>query len=327
MNQQMNRRPLLAAALAAPALLRSTKAHAEFPGRSLRLIVPYPPGGITDLVARKVADGLATIWERPVVVDNRPGAGGNIAAELAAKAAPDGNTLYIAFAGTHAMAVSLFRNLAYDPVRDFTPVSLLIESPMALTIHPAVPARNLAELTAYAKANPGKLAFGSSGNGGASHRSLELYKAAAGLDILHVPYRGAAQSNTDLLGGKIQGMFDAPITAMPNIRGGGVRVLATTGRTRPVLLPEVPTMQEAGLEGYVFLTWLGLLTPAGLPDTVRDRMNQDVRAVMAQPAIRSWCADNGLEPAANSPEEFAAYMAEETRRFADFVRTTGMTVD
>ncbi|WP_426956987.1 Bug family tripartite tricarboxylate transporter substrate binding protein [Muricoccus radiodurans] len=324
---ELNRRGLLAASLSAPALLRAGAARADWPGRSLRLIVPYPPGGITDLVARKVADGLGAIWERPLIVDNRPGAGGNIAAELASKAPPDGNTLYIAFAGTHAMAVSLFRDLRYDPVRDFTPVSLLIESPMALTLHPAVPARSVAELTAYARANPGRLAFGSSGNGGASHRSLELYKAAAGVDILHVPYRGAAQSNTDLLGGKIQGMFDAPITAMPNIRGGGVRVLATTGRVRPALLPDVPTMREAGMPDYMFLTWLGLLTPAGLPPEIRDRMNRDVRTVMAQPAMRAWCAENGLEPAANSPDEFARYMAEETARFADFIRTTGMTVD
>ncbi|MBP0492579.1 tripartite tricarboxylate transporter substrate binding protein [Roseomonas indoligenes] len=319
----MHRRALLAAALALPAL----PARAEFPGRSIRLIVPYPPGGITDLVARKVAEGLGALWERAVVVDNRPGAGGNIAAAIAAHAAPDGNTLYMGFAGTHAMNVSLYRKLEYDPVADFTPVSLLIESPLALTVHPSVPARSLAELTAYAKANPGKLAFGSSGNGGASHRSLEMYKAMAGVDILHVPYRGAAQSNTDLLGGKIQGMFDTLITAAPNIRAGAVRALAVTGRSRAALLPEVPTLAEAGLPGYVFLTWLGLLTPAGLPDAIRDRMNRDIRTVLADPAVRRWCEENGLEPAPSTPGEFARYMADETTRFAAFVRETGMTLD
>ncbi|MCR0984463.1 Bug family tripartite tricarboxylate transporter substrate binding protein [Roseomonas populi] len=319
----MRRRALLGAGLALPAL----PARAEFPGRSIRLIVPYPPGGITDLVARRVAEGLGVVWERPVVVDNRPGAGGNIAATLAARAAPDGNTLYMGFAGTHAMNVSLYRKLEYDPVADFTPVSLLIESPLALTIHPSIPARNLAELTAYAKANPGKLAFGSSGNGGASHRSLEMYKSMAGVDILHVPYRGAAQSNTDLLGGKIGGMFDTLITAAPNIRAGAVRALAVTGRNRAAMLPDVPTMSEAGLPGYVFLTWLGLLTPAGLPDAVRDRMNRDVRTVLADPGMRRWCEENGLEAAPSSPERFAGYMAEETTRFAAFVRETGMTLD
>jgi tripartite-type tricarboxylate transporter receptor subunit TctC len=318
-----SRRLLLGSALALPA----ARALAEFPGRSIRLIVPYPPGGITDLVARKVAEGLGRLWERPVVVDNRPGAGGNIAAGLAAHAAPDGNTLYMGFAGTHAMNVSLYRNLEYDPVRDFTPVSLLIESPLALTLHPSVPARSLAELTAYAKANPGKLAFGSSGNGGASHRSLEMYKAMAGVDILHVPYRGAAQSNTDLLGGKIQGMFDTLITAAPNIRAGGVRALAVTGRRRAPMFPALPTMAEAGLPDYVFLTWLGLLTPAGLPAELRDRMNRDIRTVLADPATQRWCEENGLEPAPSTPEAFARYMAEETERFAAFVRTTGMTLD
>ena len=318
----MRRRTLIGAAalLARPAL-------AEFPGRSIRLVVPYPPGGITDLVARKVADGLGALWDRPVVVDNRPGAGGNVAAALVARAAPDGNTLYMGFAGTHAMNVSLYRNLGYDPVGDFTPVSLLIESPLAPTVHPSVPARKLAELTAYAKAHPGALAFGSSGNGGASHRSLEMYKSLAGVDILHVPYRGAAQSNTDLLGGKIQGMFDTLITAAPNLRAGAVRGLAVTGRNRAVLLPELPTMAEAGLPDYVFLTWLGLLTPGGLPAAVRDRMNQDTRTVLADPAVRRWCEGNGLEPVPSSPEEFARYMADETTRFAAFVRETGMTVD
>ncbi|TPG45771.1 tripartite tricarboxylate transporter substrate binding protein [Roseomonas nepalensis] len=319
------RRPL-AALLAAP-LLRAAPARAEVPGRAPRLIVPYPPGGITDLVARKVADGLGARWERGVVVDNRPGAGGNIAAAMAARAAPDGNTLYIGFAGTHAMNVSLYKKLDYDPVADFTPVSLLIESPLALTLHPSVPARSLVELTAYAKANPGRLAFGSSGNGGASHRALEIYKALAGVDILHVPYRGAAGSNTDLLGGKIQGMFDTLITAAPNIRAGGVRALAVTGRARAALLPELPTMEEAGLPGCVFLTWLGLLAPAGLPLELRDRLNADARAVLAGEGMRRWCAENGLEPAPSTPEAFAAYMAEETRRFAAFVRETGMSVE
>ncbi|MBB5695362.1 Bug family tripartite tricarboxylate transporter substrate binding protein [Muricoccus pecuniae] len=317
------RRALLGTGLALPAL----PARAEFPGRSIRLIVPYPPGGITDLVARRVAEGLGALWERPVVADNRPGASGNIAATLAARAAPDGNTLYIGFAGTHAMNVSLYRKLDYDPVADFTPVSLLIESPLALTVHPSVPARNLAELTAYARANPGRLAFGSSGNGGASHRALEMYKAMAGVDILHVPYRGAAQSNTDLLGGKIQGMFDTLITAAPNIRANAVRALAVTGRGRAALLPDLPTLAEAGLPGYAFLTWLGLLAPAGLPLEIRDRMNRDVRRVLADEAMRRWCEGNGLEPAPSSPEGFARYMADETTRFAAFVRETGMTLE
>jgi tripartite-type tricarboxylate transporter receptor subunit TctC len=289
--------------------------------------VPYPPGGITDLVARRVADGLGQRQGRPVIVDNRAGAGGNLAAEIAAHAAPDGDTLYMGFAGTHAMNVSLYPRLNYDPVQNFTPLSLLIESPLALTLHPSVPAKDLAALTAYAKAHPEALAFSSSGNGGASHRALELYKAEAGIEILHVPYRGAAAANTDLLGGKIQGMFDTLITAMPNIQSGGVQALAVTGRQRAALLPNVPTMAEAGLDGYLFVTWLGLLAPAGLPQAQQVRLNADIRAVMADPAMAEWCARNGLEPRPSSPQEFADYMAAETERFARFVKNTGMRIE
>ncbi|MDJ0389568.1 tripartite tricarboxylate transporter substrate binding protein [Roseomonas sp. E05] len=326
MTEPLTRRAALAAGLALPALWPPRGALAES-GRPVRLIVPYPPGGITDLVARRVADALARRQGRPYVVDNRPGAGGNLAAETAARAAPDGDTLYMGFAGTHAMNVSLYPRLGYDPVKDFTPLSLLVESPLALTVHPSVPVTSLAELTAYAKANPEALAFGSSGNGGASHRALELYKAAAGIQILHVPYRGAAASNTDLIGGKIQGMFDTLITALPNIRAGAVRVLATTGRNRAALLPETPTMAEAGLPGYMFVTWLGLLAPAGLPDGQRDRLNAELRAVLAEPGMVTWCAQNGLEPAPSSPQDFADYMAAETERFARFVRETGMRIE
>jgi tripartite-type tricarboxylate transporter receptor subunit TctC len=325
MTLPLTRRAAMAGGLCLPALL-AAKAQAQG-GRPARLIVPYPPGGITDLVARRVADALASVQGRPFVVENRPGASGNLAAEVAARAAPDGNTLYMGFAGTHAMNVSLFPKLGYDPVKDFTPISLLIESPLALTVHPSLPVRSLAELTAYAKAHPEALAFGSSGNGGASHRALELYKAAAGVQILHVPYRGAAQSNTDLLGGKIQGMFDTLITAMPNITSGAVRVLAVTGRGRAALLPEIPSMAEAGLPGYLFVTWLGLLAPAGLPDAQRDRLNAELRQMMAEPAMARWCAENGLEPRPGTPQEFADYMAEETTRFAQFVRQTGMRIE
>lgn len=317
MTQQPARRLLLAGGLGLPALWPALwparHALAQAGTRPARLIVPYPPGGITDLVARRVADALGQRQGRAVIVDNRPGAGGNLAAELAARAAPDGDTLYMGFAGTHAMNVSLYPRLGYDPVRDFTPLGLLVESPLALT--------------AYAKAHPEALAFGSSGNGGASHRALELYKAGAGVEILHVPYRGAAASNTDLLSGKIQGMFDTLITAMPNIQAGGVRSLAVTGRQRAALLPEVPTMAEAGLDGYLFVTWLGLLAPAGLPPALRDRLNADLRAVMASPSMAEWCARNGLEPTPSSPEDFAGYMATETERFARFVRETGMRIE
>jgi len=261
------------------------------------------------------------------VVDNRPGAGGNLGAEIAAHAAPDGNTLYMGFAGTHAMNVSLYPKLNYDPVADFTPLSLLIESPLALTVHPSVPAKTLAELTAYAKANPEALAFGSSGNGGASHRALELYKAAAGVPILHVPYRGAAAANTDLLGGKIQGMFDTLITAMPNISAVAVRALAVTGRGRAALLPDVPTMAEQGFPDFVVSAWLGLAAPAATDPRIVARLSDEVAKAVASPEVVARISTAGAEPKLLDAEGFQALVQREIPRWAEVIKTGNVTVN
>jgi tripartite-type tricarboxylate transporter receptor subunit TctC len=293
----------------------------------VRFIVPYPPGGITDLLARRLGESLSQAWGQPVVIENRAGAGGNIAAATAARAAPDGHTIFMGFLGTHAANASLYRDLGYDPVRDFTPVGLVAAAPMVLTVHPSVPASTLAEFIAHARANPGKLSFGSSGNGGASHLALELFKSLAGVDILHVPYRGTAPLATDLLAGRISGYFDVPITAGPNIEAGKVRALAVGFERRSSRLPDVPTFAEAGMPAYSFSTWLGVLAPAGLPAPVLARMSQDLLAVVRSPEFIEWCKGRGLETMPSTPEEFSRFMAAETEKFARLIRTAGIRLE
>lgn len=321
----------MAATAAATLLLHGGAAQAQtsdFPTKPVRFIVPYPPGGITDLLARKLGEKLGERWGQPVVADNRPGAGGNIAAQAAARSAPDGYTIFMGFLGTHAANASLYRDLGYDPVRDFTPIGLVAASPMVLTVHPSVPARTVAELIAYARANPGRLTFGSSGNGGASHLALELFKSLAGVDITHVPYRGTAPVTTDLIAGRISGYFDTVITAAPSVAAGNVRALGVSleGR-RSSRMPDVPTIAEAGLPGYAFSTWLGVLGPAGLPPALVERMNRDLVAVVQAPDFVAWCAERGLETMPGTPEEFARFMAAETAKFSRLIREAGIRLD
>jgi tripartite-type tricarboxylate transporter receptor subunit TctC len=231
------------------------------------------------------------------------------------------------FLGTHAANVSLYRDLGYDPVRDFTPIGLVAAAPMVLTVNQTVPASTIAELVAYARANPGKLSFGSSGNGGASHLALELFKTLNDIDILHVPYRGTAPLATDLIAGRISGYFDVPITAAPNIEAGKVRALGVGFDRRSSRLPDVPTFAEVGFPDYVFSTWLGVLAPAGLPSPVLTRMSQDLIAAVRSPAFVEWCKGRGLETMPSTPEEFRRFMAAETEKFAQLIRSAGIRLE
>lgn len=305
----------------------SAQVGTPFPQRPVRFIIPYPPGGITDILARKLGERLAEGWGHPVVIDNRPGAGGNIAAQQASRAAPDGHTIFMGFLGTHAANASLYPDLGYDPVRDFTPIGLLAAAPMLLTVHPGVPARSVAELIALAKAAPGQLTFGSSGNGGASHLALELFKSMAGVDITHVPYRGTAPVTTDLLAGRISGYFDVMITALPNIQSGAVRALGVSMDRRATRLPDVPTIAEAGVPGYAFSTWLGVLAPAGLPPPLLARMSADLLAVVRSADFDAWCTERGLVTLPTTPEEFARFMAAETAKFSELIRSARIRLD
>jgi tripartite-type tricarboxylate transporter receptor subunit TctC len=303
-------------------------ARAElYPTRSIRLVVPYTPGGITDIVARLVGQKLGERLGQPVVIDNRPGAGGNLAAELVVKSPPDGYTIFMGVNATQAIAPSLYPNLAFDPAKDFQPITLIASGPMVLMIHPSVPAQSVRELVALAKAKPNSLNFASSGNGGASHLSGALFKQVADIDIVHVRYKGTAPAVTDLLAGQVQLYFDPVITAKPNIESGKLRALAVTSATRSAALPDVPTMAEAGLPGVLFTTWLGILAPARTPPEIVALLHDRTVAVLREPEMQARMASQGLDIVADTPAEFAAFIASETTRMAKLVKESGAHVD
>ena len=299
----------------------------NFPRKEIRFIVPYPPGGITDILARKLGERLAATWGQTVLIDNRPGANGNLAAHMAARAEPDGHTIYMGFLGTHAANASLYADLGYDPVRDFTPISLIANAPMMLTVHPSVPATTTQEFIAYARANPGKLNFGSSGTAGASHMALELFKSLARVNIVHVPYKGTAPLSVDLLAGRIQGYFDVPITAAANVEAGRIRALAVADNRRSARLPNVPTAAESGLPDFLFTTWLGVLAPGKLSPPILAKMNSDVVTIVRSPDFVNWCTEKGLATLPSTPDEFARFMATETDKFARVIREARITLE
>ena len=299
----------------------------NFPRKEIRFIVPYPPGGITDILARKLGERLAATWGQTVLIDNRPGANGNLAAQMAARAEPDGHTIYMGFLGMHAANASLYADLGYDPVRDFTPISLIANAPMMLTVHPSVPATTTQEFIAYARANPGKLNFGSSGTAGASHMALELFKSLARVNIVHVPYKGTAPLSVDLLAGRIQGYFDVPITAAANVEAGRIRALAVADNRRSARLPNVPTAAESGLPDFLFTTWLGVLAPGKLSPPILAKMNSDVVTIVRSPDFVNWCTEKGLATLPSTPDEFARFMATETDKFARVIREARITLE
>src|SRR5216117_990374 len=251
--------------LATVLLCWSTLALAQFPAKAIHLIVPFPPGGGNDTVARAIGQQLGPDLGQPVVIDNRPGAGGSVGAELAARAPADGYTLFLAGVGSHAVNPNFHRNLPYDPVRDFAPISLIASAPSVLVVNPAVPARTIAEFTAYARANPGKLNYASNGNGSAAQLAAAMYETMARVKMVHVPYKGIAPALTDLLGGEVQLMFGTVVALVPHIQSGRLRALAVTGKKRSALIPDVPTLRESGLPEYEAGSWYGIEAPAGTP--------------------------------------------------------------
>lgn len=319
----IRRRILLAAALLAP----STPRAQTGPDRPIRLIVPFAPGGATDILSRLLAERLTDGLGQVVVVDNRPGAGGNLGAEAAARAAPDGQTIVMGVVGTHAINPSLFPSIAFDPIRDFTPVSLVATAMNVLTVHPDLPVRSVQELAALARARPGQLHFGSPGNGSTVQLAGELFKTMTGTDMVHTPYRGAAAAMTDLLAGRIQVMFDNLPSAVPHVRAGRLRALAVTGAERSEALPELPTIAEAGLPGYEATTWFAIFGPAGLAAPVVARLNRAVHAALDGSVMRARLAELGAEPAPGTPEQLTALIRRDTERWAEVIRLSGARVD
>jgi len=280
--------------------------YAAYPDKAIRLIVPFPAGGATDFMARSLAQKLSERLGQPIVVDNRGGAGGTIGAEAVASAPPDGYTLLFSTMGVLAINPSLYDKLRYDPVKDFAPVSLTHATANLLVVHPSVPAKDVKELIALAKAKPGTLTFGSSGNGTSSHLSGELFKSMAGIDITHVPYKGTGPALTDLLTGRISMMIDTVSVHVENVNAGKLRALGVTSAKRTPSLPNVPTIAEAGLPGFDVSIWLGVLAPAKTPPDVVARLNSEIRKVMAEPEMKAQLLKAGIDPMTSTPDEFTA---------------------
>jgi tripartite-type tricarboxylate transporter receptor subunit TctC len=319
--------PLVLAALAALMPLPGAAQGSAYPTKPIRLVVPFPPGGATDILARNVAQKLTETWGQQVIVDNRPGAGGNIGSELVAKAAPDGYTLEMGTVGTHAINASLYAKMPYDHVKDFVPVILVAGVPNVLVVNPSVPVNSVAELIAYAKANPGKLNFASSGNGTSIHLSGELFKVMAGVQITHVPYKGSAPAMQDLLGGQVQLMFDNLPPSLPQIKAGKLKALAVTSTTRAAALPDVPTMAEAGLPGFEASSWFGVLAPAGTPPAIVAKLNAEIGKWLASADAKEKLSAVGANIAGGTPEDFAKHIQLETAKWAKVVKESGAKVD
>ncbi|RZL94935.1 MAG: tripartite tricarboxylate transporter substrate binding protein [Variovorax sp.] len=322
------RRALLGMMLAMPAVLATTPSFAAtWPDKPIRLIVPFPAGGATDVMARGMAQRLGTELSTQVVVDNRGGAGGTTAAEAAARAAPDGYTLFFATMGTQAINPALYPKLRYDPQKDFEPISVTHLTPRVLVAGPQVSAKSVAELIALAKAKPGALTYGSAGNGSSSHLAGALFESMAGVKMLHVPYKGSAPLLTDVLAGRVDMTFDSYTVYEEHIRPGRVRALAVTSSRRLHALPQVPTVAEAGVKGYEVSNWLGLLAPAGTPKDVVAKIHAGLGRTMTSPALREQLIAIGIEPTFGSPEAFGALIRSEIPKWADIVRKSGATVE
>lgn len=298
-----------------------------FPAKPSRLVVPFPPGGPLDVIGRLIAQRLGDRWGQNVVVENKPGAGGNIGADFVAKAPPDGYTVVMGALSTHAVNPSLYSKMPYDAQRDFAPITRVAITPNVLVVNPSLPVNSVKELIAYAKAHPGQLSFGSGSTGSAGHLAGELFKVDAGIDMVHVPYKGAAPAMQALLAGDTQLMFDNLANAMAQVKAGTLRALAVTTAERSKLAPELPTMAEAGVAGFDISTWFGLFAPAGTPTEIIGKWNADVVRILDSPEMRERLIAQGAEAAPDSPADFARFVASELAKYARIVKASGAKVD
>ena len=325
----MQRRTLLqlTAATAIPPWTSTSLAQGAFPTRPVTIVVPFGPGGATDLTARLVAEKLSARWGQQVVIDNRSGASGVIGTELAAKSPPDGHTLVLGVTGSHGINVSLVPNMPYHPQRDFEALTQATIFPNAIAVHPAVPAKTLQELIALARQRPGRLSFGSDGNGTASHLGMELIKAEAKVFMVHIPYRGGAAMLSDLSGQQIDAGLTGLPAALPLARAGKLRILAVTTATRVPAAPDIPTVAEQGFPGYTAAPWAGFFAPRGTPAALTARLADDLIAALNAPDVRQRMADGGSTIVASRPEEFKAFVGQEIERWARAIKTSGAKLD
>ena len=295
-----------------------------YPAKPLRLIVTFAAGGGADFAARAIAPKLSELLGQPVVVDNRPGANGALGADLVAKAAPDGYTLLLGAAGTLVVAPHLGANMPFDPMKDLAPASLVAISPFVVTLNPSVPANSVRELIALAKASPGKINYGTSGTGGSPQLATELFKSMTGVNLVHVPYKGLAPALTDLIGGQIQVVFADVGLVKGHIAGGKLKGLAVTSAVRSAAMPELPTVAEAGVPGYAAGTWYGILAPAGTPADIVSRVGAETRKALALAEVKTAFVAQGMEPAGDTPAQFAGYMREEYAKWGKVIREAGI---
>lgn len=318
----------LAAAFAATGAAGSIASAQKLTGKQIRVVIPFPAGGPTDIVARPFAQMLGENLKAVVVADNRGGAGGSIGADVVAKSAPDGQTLMVGTVGTHAINPSLYASLPYDAVRDFTPLALIAHAPVAVVVHPAQPVASLADLVALAKKRPGKLNYGSAGVGTPGHLTGEMFKAVAGIDIQHVPYKGSAPAVTDLIGGQIQIMFDPLQSVLSNVQGGKLRALAVSSKTRSPVVPEVPTIAESGYATFETTAWWGVFAPARMPDALTTSLVEEVGRIAASDAFRSKLAPLGVTPVTDlAGAAFADFQRSEIAKWGKAVRDAGVKAD
>jgi tripartite-type tricarboxylate transporter receptor subunit TctC len=310
-------------AMAAIAALTATAAAQTWPDKPVRIVVPFGPGGPADVYARILGQELTEIFKQQFIVDNKPGAGAVIGTDIVAKAAPDGYTLLM-MSNTHTTNETLLANKPYVLMRDLVPVAPVNSSDLVMVVHPSVQAKTLQEFIALAKANPGKLAYASSGPGTPYHMAGELFKAMSGTDILHVPHKGSGEARNDVMGGHVQMMFDAVTAMKGNVEAGQVRALATSGDKRSTVLPDVPTVSEAGVPGYEATIWLGIMAPKGTPQAVIDRLNAEIAKIIAKPSIREAWAKQGAVPMTMSPAQFDAYLRRDIDKWAKVIQQAGI---
>jgi tripartite-type tricarboxylate transporter receptor subunit TctC len=299
----------------------------RYPEKPIHIMVAFPAGGGVDILARAIGQKLSEAWSVPVVVENRPGAGGSIGTQLIAKASPDGYSITLGTLATHAVNVSLYKRLPYHPIRDFSPVILLSTAPNLLAVHPSLPVTSVKDLIKLAKDKPGEINYASSGNGGPPHLAAELFKSMANVDIVHVPYKGGPPAITAVLAGETSLTFGTMLTTLPSVKSGRLRPLAATGSKRASILPNVPTVAEAGVAGYEAVAWYGVLAPAGTPRQIIERLNMEISRILKTSEIHSRLSAEGAELIGGSPEQFASHIQREIEKWAKVVEKAGVTID
>jgi tripartite-type tricarboxylate transporter receptor subunit TctC len=320
-------RSLVALGAVAAALSWTLALSQSYPAKPVRLVVTGAPGSVTDVRGRWLAEKLTPALGQPVFVENRPGAGGNVGSEYAARSAPDGYTILVVHQGTVAINPHLYGNLAYDPLVDLAPITRIASNPLLLAVNPSLPVSSTAELIALAKAKPGQLNYGSPGNGTPPHMAGELFNRMAGIDVSHIPYKGGAGALTDLVAGRLTYTIEGPAIQLPQVKAGRLRALAVTGRQRVAALPDVPTIAESGVPGYEYVAWVGIAAPSATPRTIIAKLHADAARVLRSPESREYFTAHGAEPGGESPEEFAALIRAEHAKWGKLVREAGIKAE